>query len=278
MKIQDIRHEVSQAYAKAISQAASNEGGGCCASTCCGPKRKRTTDILGAGYGAESEPYTEAHATSFGCGNPLAFAGVKPGQTVLDLGSGAGLDLLLASDATGPTGLVIGVDMTDEMLAVAAQNIQRAGKSNIELRKGVIEELPVADASVDWVISNCVINLSPDKPAVFREISRVLKSGGRFSISDIVAQDLPTWVRENAHAYAACIAGAISEQAYLGGLKAAGFTTAVAQERLVYSAAQMQAILGDGLSDLVLPHATPTVLAELEGKIWSARFAGEKTA
>jgi SAM-dependent methyltransferase len=229
-----------------------------------------------AGYGPERELYKDAASTSFGCGAPLAFAGVQPGQTVLDLGSGAGFDLLIASDIVGPSGLVLGVDMTDEMLATASANVKNSGKANIDLRRGIIEELPVADSSVDWVISNCVINLSPDKPAVFREIFRVLKPGGRFSISDIVAQNIPDDVRESAQAYAACVAGALSETQYLDGLKEAGFIQTDVVERLIYTAEQMRAMLGG-----ILPETAPAgvgrdVLDELAGNVWSAKFTGTK--
>jgi ubiquinone/menaquinone biosynthesis C-methylase UbiE len=229
-----------------------------------------------AGYGPERELYKDAASTSFGCGVPLAFAGVLPGQTVLDLGSGAGFDLLIASDIVGPKGLVIGVDMTDEMLATASANVKSAGKANIDLRRGYIEELPVADFSVDWVISNCVINLSPDKLAVFREIFRVLKPGGHFSISDIVAQNLPADVLESARAYAACVAGALSEAQYLKGLKDAGFIQADVEERLIYTAEQMRAMLGNVLSETAPSGVERDVLDELTGNVWSAKFTGTK--
>jgi len=170
---------------------------------------------------------------SFGCGNPLAFADVQPGQIVLDLGSGAGHDLLFAAEAVGPQGRVIGVDMTDAMLAAAREHTR--GHGNIEVRKGIIEELPVEDASVDWVISNCVINLSPDKPRVFAEIRRVLRPGGRFSISDIVARGLPDWLRTSGAAYSACVAGAIAEDEYVAGLAAAGLEEIEVAERHPYS-------------------------------------------
>ncbi|MFO7595677.1 MAG: arsenite methyltransferase [Desulfocurvibacter africanus] len=278
MSERDVREDVSRAYADALRRSKAGTGGGCCGgSGCCGSAGSFGTLAVAAGYGEEREAYRDAAASSFGCGNPLAFSGVQPGQTVLDLGSGAGFDLLVASDKVGPQGTVIGIDMTDDMLATARENAKRAGKTNIDLRKGYIEALPVESGTVDWVISNCVINLSPDKPAVFREIARVLKPGGRFSISDIVAQDLPEWLRESARAYAACVAGAISEQEYLRGLGAAGLSGVEVAERLVYSAEQMRALVGDGLSDLVLPAGAAISFEELEGKIWSAKFIGGKT-
>ena len=177
-----------------------------------------------AGYDAATlaDIPTDISDSSFGCGNPLAFAGVKPGETVLDLGSGAGLDLLMAASKVGPTGRVIGVDMTDTMIERARANASRYGYTNIDVRKGLIEALPVETSSVDWVISNCVINLSPEKDKVFAEIARVLKPGGRISISDIVVNDLPWWVLRSAALYMACVSGAISEPDYLDGLKQAG--------------------------------------------------------
>jgi len=162
---------------------------------------------------------------------------VRPGQTVLDLGSGAGHDLLFAADAVGPGGRVIGVDMTDAMLEAARRHT--AGHGNIELRKGIIETLPVDDASVDWVISNCVINLSPEKKRVFAEIRRVLRPGGRFSISDIVARGLPAWLKENDFAYHSCIAGAISEEEYVAGLRDAGLADVTVAERHPYTPGEL---------------------------------------
>lgn len=276
MKGNDVRREVSLAYGKAITTAKNANTCGCGASSgCCSGSGAPGQLASIAGYGPERELYKDAASTSFGCGAPLAFAGVRPGQTVLDLGSGAGFDLLIASDSVGPNGLVIGVDMTDEMLAAASANVKSAGKANIDLRRGFIEELPVEDSSVDWVISNCVINLSPDKPAVFREIFRVLKPGGRFSISDIVAQNLPADVLESARAYAACVAGALSETQYLEGLIGAGFSQANVEERLVYTAEQLRAMLGDPSAHAALRMA-PEVLDALAGNVWSAKFTGMK--
>ncbi len=158
-----------------------------------------------------------------GCGNPTALAGIRPNETVLDLGSGAGLDCLLAARDVGPAGRVIGVDMTPEMLARARANAARLGAGNVEFREGEIERLPVEDNSVDLVISNCVINLSPDKPQVFREIYRVLKPGGRMLVSDIVLNDrLPRLLLKSAAAYAACISGAAQKDDYLRAVEQAG--------------------------------------------------------
>jgi SAM-dependent methyltransferase len=251
------REMVSQAYTEALSRAKQGEGSCCSPPSCCGPAPAQTG------------------APSFGCGNPLALAEVRPGETVLDLGSGAGVDLLAAAEKVGPGGRVIGVDMTDAMIAAARETAARAGHENIEVRKGIIEELPVEDGSVDWVISNCVINLSPQKPRVFSEIARVLRPGGRFSIFDIVVGDLPAWIRESAAAYSACIAGAISEEEYVDGLKSAGLREIAVPERVRYTADQIPAMAkgdfdGFGMGAEELRDRA----AQVEGKIVSARFVG----
>ncbi|MBC8328508.1 MAG: arsenite methyltransferase [Planctomycetes bacterium] len=270
----DVRDQVSRAYATALK--ASEEGG-----SCCGSKKTVPAGMAAklAGYEAELDSVPEGAAkSSFGCGNPLAFAEVEEGQTVLDLGSGAGLDLLLARQKVGASGKVIGVDMTDEMIEAARRNVTEAGYDNVELRKGVIEALPVEDASVDLLISNCVINLSPDKPAVFREIARVLKPGGRVSVSDIVAEELPQWVREHAAAYSACIGGAISEQEYVAGLEAAGLTEVEVSERLVYDECQLQGVVGSDLDALGVPREQLEAgVAAVVGKVWSAKFQARKS-
>jgi arsenite methyltransferase len=270
MKADQVHETVKQAYTEALRKSEAKKSG------CCAPEPVGCCAEL-VDYGEARNKYDEAASSSFGCGNPIAFSQVERGQTVVDLGSGAGLDLLIASDAVGPEGVVIGIDMTDAMIAKAKETAARAGKQNIELRKGQIEALPLDDASVDWVISNCVINLSPDKPKVFREIARVLKSGGRFSISDIVVEDLPRVIRESAEAYSACIAGAISETEYRGGLQRAGLEDVQVKERLVYDAAQLRAMVGADLENLgVDPTLLDSALASVEGKVWSAKFSGRR--
>lgn len=269
MNKQDIHETVSQAYTEALRRSEQGTGG------CCGPKMSTSAGL--AGYGEEPAAFTEAAQSSFGCGNPLAFAQVTQGQTVVDLGSGAGLDLLIGAEKVGPTGRVIGIDMTDAMIEAARNNAKKAGYDNIELRKAKIEDLPIESGSVDWVISNCVINLSPDKPAVFKEIARVLKPGGRFSISDIVVEDLPAWIRQNAAAYAACVAGAISEEDYVGGLKAAGLHDIDVTERLIYDAEQIRGIIAGDLEPLGIdPALLEAGLESIEGKVWSAKFVGTR--
>ena len=265
MKTNSTHELVKDSYADMLKGA--QESSTCCTSS---PAARL------AGY-EEAEQHGEAAGASFGCGNPLAFAGVQPGDTVLDLGSGAGLDLLIAAEKTGASGRVIGIDMTDEMIEAARANAARAGCDNIEVRRGLIEDLPVEDASVDWVISNCVINLAPEKAPVFAEIARVLKPGGQFSISDIVVDTLPDWIRESAAAWSACVAGAISEQDYLAGLRAAGLEDVKVVDRMVYDAGQLRAILSEDIPGLDLDMSLiEDLLQEHAGAVWSAKFTGRK--
>ena len=181
------------------------------------------TKAAAIGYSAEDLAAAGTANLGLGCGNPLALAEIRPGMTVLDLGSGAGFDAFLAWRKVGPSGRVIGVDMTDDMLALARENARKLGAINVEFRKGSIEHLPVEDASVDLVISNCVVNLSPDKPAVFRELARVLKPGGQFALSDIVLlKPLPKEIAADLEAYVGCVAGASLLSDYLAMALAAG--------------------------------------------------------
>src|SRR3954464_2931566 len=221
----DVREQVRQRYALAAVQS-SNEG--CCGGSC------GATATVDESFGAVLYDATEvaglpveAVAASLGCGNPLTVAELAPGERVLDLGSGGGIDVLLSARRVGPTGYAYGVDMTDEMLELARANAARAGATNVEFRKGTIEELPFADGSVDVVISNCVVNLSTDKPAALAETFRVLTPGGRIGISDVVAaDDVSLAERARRGSYVGCIAGALSRSEYLEGLAAAGFTDA----------------------------------------------------
>ena len=190
------------------------------ASCCGGPAEEVARSI---GYSDEELALAGDANLGLGCGNPLALTQIMPGMTVLDLGSGAGFDAFLAWSRVGPTGRVIGVDMTDDMLALARENAEKRGATNVEFRKGFIEKLPVESNTVDYVISNCVINLSPDKPAVFREVARVLKTGGHFAVSDIVLlKPLPTEVARDISAYVGCISGASLLTEYLSTALASG--------------------------------------------------------
>jgi arsenite methyltransferase len=205
------------------------ESGGCC-STVSGASPVEVEEGFGAGLYSDDEQTqvpAEALAASLGCGNPLAVADLHAGETVLDLGSGGGIDVLLAARRVGPSGFVYGVDMTDEMLELARANAQKAGATNVDFVKGSIEDIPLPDASVDVIISNCVINLSVDKPAVIAEMFRLLRAGGRIGISDVVAEDdLNPEQRAERGSYVGCIAGALSRREYLDGLTAAGFVDA----------------------------------------------------
>lgn len=236
-----------------------------------------------AGYSiAERELIpNEVIETSFGCGNPVAFAEVQPGQTVLDLGCGGGLDLILASGKVGPTGKVIGVDMTDEMLTLARKNITRSGFTNIEVKKGEIEALPIDSESVDWVISNCVINLVPDKQIVFREIARTLKPGGQMLVSDIVAENLPVWVRRSGLLTIAGVGRAISETEYLSGLAKAGFEIYRIVAREYYDAVTMASIAIDALPSFLAnraftKHLLTRIAMPITKTLWSARIQASK--
>src|SRR6476661_5434519 len=206
------------------------ESDGCCTTGSCGPASAQVDDSFGAGlYGADEqgELPPEALAASLGCGNPLAVAELRPGERVLDLGSGGGIDVLLSARRVGETGIAYGVDMTDEMLTLARANAAKAGATNVEFLKGTIEDVPLPDGAVDVVISNCVINLSVDKPAVLAEMFRVLTPGGRIGVSDVVAEDhLSADDRAERGSYVGCIAGALSRSEYLDGLAAVGFADA----------------------------------------------------
>src|SRR4051812_46162427 len=211
----DIQQAVREKYgtiATSVTKASTNSG-------CCGPT------FCGCGDPITSNLYSDAETTglpadavtaSLGCGNPTALITLQPGQTVLDLGSGGGIDVLLSAKRVGPTGKVYGLDMTDEMLALARENQRKAGATNVEFLKGTIEAIPLPASSVDVIISNCVINLSSDKDAVLREASRVLKPGGRFAVSDVVVRgDVPADIRRNVELWVGCIAGALRDTEYV---------------------------------------------------------------
>ena len=239
LKKEEIHKGVSEFYAGLV-----REGGSDCCPSCCAPEAGTSCCGPEAGTGiAESVGYTkqdleaipvEATGSSFGCGNPLAFAEVRAGESVLDLGSGGGIDCFIAADRVGRAGKVIGLDMTEEMIDKARKTAAQNGYDNVEFRFGKIEDMPVETASVDWVISNCVINLSPEKKEVFAETFRVLRPGGRFLISDVVAEDLPEAMREDISAWASCVAGAVTEGEYLGMIRGAGFEQVEIVDRLDY--------------------------------------------
>ena len=223
----DVREQVRERYAEAAVNLSAGCGCGCdCESIgCCG---EEATTLFGQGlYGAEERAGLPENAVvaSLGCGNPLALVELHEGETVLDLGSGGGIDVLLSGKRVGPTGTVYGLDMTDEMLTLARENAARAGANNVHFLKGLIEEIPLDTASVDVVISNCVVNLSPEKDRVLAEIARVLRPGGRIGISDVVAEDRLTPAdRAERGSHVGCVAGALSESEYRDGLEAVGLT------------------------------------------------------
>ncbi len=220
---EEIREKVRQRYARAITAKTGCGGGSCCGGSGAG---KATAAITGNLYTADDVAglSPELVEASFGCGNPTALTPLYAGEVVLDLGSGAGLDVILSARRVGPGGKAYGLDMTDEMLATANANKAKLGVANVEFLKGHIEQIPLPDNSVDVVISNCVINLSVDKDAVFREIHRVLKPGGRMAVSDVVTlKPLPEWLRQNLAVWTGCIAGALSVDEFKAKLRTAGF-------------------------------------------------------
>ncbi|HEY6584880.1 MAG TPA: arsenite methyltransferase [Gaiellaceae bacterium] len=223
----ELRDEVRRRYAESARAVVDGSGGcGCGSGSCCADAETNSEPFGQALYDAEQRGELPEAATlaSLGCGNPTAVADLHEGETVLDLGSGGGIDVILSAKRVGPTGIAYGLDMTDEMLALAQQNAREAGIQNVHFLKGVIEQIPLPAASVDVVISNCVINLSTDKPAVLTEMARVLKSGGRIGISDVVAEDsVSLEERAERGSYVGCIAGALSKGEYESGLEAAGF-------------------------------------------------------
>ena len=235
--VEEVREQVRTRYAAAAQAVEHGPGcgcgdSGCCSDGSCCPAEALDQDqsVFGSGLYASverAELPEEALFASLGCGNPVAVADLHPGERVLDLGSGGGIDVLLSARRVGPAGFAYGVDMTEEMLALARANAAKAGAGNVQFLQGTIEDLPLPDASVDVVISNCVINLSADKPAVMAEMFRVLVAGGRIGISDVVAEDqLSVADRAVRGSFAGCIAGALSRQEYLDGLVAAGFVDA----------------------------------------------------
>lgn len=239
---EDVRKLVERQYGEVALRVLDGQSGGCCGSTtdegstCCGESRPEGTCCGNADDPITSNLYSETEAAqipesailaSLGCGNPTALAQLQEGEVVLDLGSGGGIDVLLSAKRVGPTGFAYGLDMTDPMLELAERNRMDAGAENVAFLKGHIESIPLPDAHVDVIISNCVINLSADKDAVFRETFRVLKPGGRLAISDVIVEgDLPEAVRKDMELYVGCVAGALERADYLAKLQAAGFAGA----------------------------------------------------
>ena len=262
----EIKEIVKEKYGQAALRAVQGQGNACCgASACCGPESwdPITADL----YDEQQKAGIPAKAilASLGCGNPPALAQLKPGEIVLDLGSGGGLDVLLSAKRVGPAGKAYGLDMTDEMLALARENQRKAGVENVEFLKGEIESIPLPDNSVDVIISNCVINLSADKDRVLGEAFRVLKPGGRFAVSDVVVRgEVPAEVRRNMELWVGCIAGALRDYDYVAKLARAGFDGIDIEPTRIYTIDDARQFLtGEGLdADAIAPL--------VEGKFMSA--------
>lgn len=266
----NLRETVRQRYAQAAATAE------CCEPSCCSGTTAQAVDIKGGSYeAAELSDLPRGAATaSLGCGNPTAVADLAQGEKVLDLGSGGGIDVLLAARRVGPDGFVYGLDMTDEMLALAESNRQKAGAENVKFLRGHIEDIPLPDASVDVIISNCVINLSGDKDRVFREAFRVLKPGGRFAVSDVVTEgDLPEAVRRDMESYVGCVAGALDKEDYLARLAAAGFVDASIEATRRYTFSD----LGESCcSSQAVDALSPEERERLDGRVQSGFIRATK--
>lgn len=266
MSTTQIRDAVREKYGE-IARSAGAKG-------CCGPDTRGCGDPVTSNLYSDAETDglpSEAVAVSLGCGNPTALIELKPGETVLDLGSGGGIDVLLSAKRVGPTGKVYGLDMTDEMLALARENQRKAGATNVQFLKGTIESLPLPDNSVDVIISNCVINLSVDKDAVLREAFRVLKPGGRFAVSDIVVRgEVPPEIRRSLELWVGCVAGALRDDEYVSKLQAAGFTEAAIEPWRVYRVDDARALLAEAGLDV------DRIAPDVGGKVASAFIRARK--
>jgi SAM-dependent methyltransferase len=274
----DIASVVRERYGRAALRVTSGEAATCCGPTCCGGSAAEA-------FGADVDPITSnlygdeetaglphgAVLASLGCGNPTALATLEPGETVLDLGSGGGIDVLLSAKRVGPAGMAYGLDMTDEMLALARDNAARAGATNVQFLKGEIEAIPLPDASVDVIISNCVINLSGDKRRVLAEAFRVLKPGGRFTVSDVVVRGgIPDAVKQSLELWVGCIAGALQEDEFLSILHDVGFIDSSIEPTRVYDLDDAKGFLASAGLD------ADAVAHEVSGRILSAFVRARK--
>jgi arsenite methyltransferase len=267
--VTQVQEEVKQRYGSAARLVAE----GAQRASCCGPDLRCCDPITTNLYSSEEKGLIPEKAVlaSLGCGNPTALIELKPGEVVLDLGSGGGIDVLLSAKRVGPTGKAYGLDMTDEMLALARANQQQAGVENVEFLNGEIENIPLPDASVDVVISNCVINLSADKDRVLREAFRVLKPGGRFAVSDVVIRgEVPEAVRQSMMLWVGCVAGALEEQNYRARLIGAGFTQVELEPTRVYAVEDARHFLTEAGIDV------DAMAEQVEGKIASVFIRGTK--
>ena len=266
-QVQDAVREKYGAIASAVRKASSSSG--CCGPTACGCGDPITSNLYSDAE--KSGLPADAVAASLGCGNPTAVLDLHAGEIVLDLGSGGGIDVLLSAKRVGPTGKAYGLDMTDEMLALARENQRKAGATNVEFLKGTIESIPLPDNSVDVIISNCVINLSTDKDAVLREAFRVLKPGGRFAVSDVVVRgDVPSDIRRSVELWVGCIAGALEEQEYASKLRAAGFADVEVEPWRIYQVDEARTFLTDQGIDV------DRLARQVDGKFASAFVRARK--
>ncbi|MGE5485311.1 MAG: arsenite methyltransferase [Ignavibacteriales bacterium] len=271
---ENIRETVRKKYAQAITRKSSCCGDASTGGCCCGPSAEADRLITGDLYQPDATADLPADIinASFGCGNPTALAELHDGEVVLDLGSGAGLDVLLSARRVGPSGKAYGLDMTDEMLAEARSNLEKTGLKNVEFLKGHIEDIPLPAESVDVIISNCVINLSADKDLVLKEAYRVLKPGGRFAVSDIVlTRPLPPRVQQDLMAWTGCVAGALLEREYREKLAAAGFTGISVEITRQYD-------LTSPLAKELLPSLSAAEIEQVNGSIVSAFVRARKPA
>jgi arsenite methyltransferase len=260
MSVTNVQDAVREKYAEI---ARSVGQGGCCGPGSCGCGDPITSNLYPDAETANLP--AAAVAASLGCGNPTALIELQPGQTVLDLGSGGGIDVLISARRVGPTGKVYGLDMTDEMLALARENQRKAGVTNVEFLKGTIEAIPLPDQSVDVIISNCVINLSVDKDAVLREAFRVLKPGGRFAVSDVVIRgEVPAEVRRSMELWVGCVAGALRDDEYASKLEAAGFEAVDVEPWRVYQLEDARGFLAESGIDV------DRLAPQVDGKVASA--------
>lgn len=268
-----VKEVVQEKYGEAARRVAAGEARSCCgASACCGTDVDPITKDLYDESQKSMLPDMAVKA-SLGCGNPTALAELKPGETVLDLGSGGGIDVLLSARRVGPTGKAYGLDMTEDMLALARENQRKAGVENVEFLKGEIENIPLPDNSVDVIISNCVINLSADKDRVLREAFRVLKPGGRFAVSDVVVRgSVPNEIRKNLLLWVGCIAGALNDYDYVAKLARAGFDSIDIEPTRVYNIDDARAFLSTKGVDV------DAIASEVEGKFISAFVRATKPA
>jgi arsenite methyltransferase len=273
----NLKETVRNRYGEAALRVSAGEDKGSCCGTsaCCGTTNEAWDPITSDLYDEKQKAGLpiEAVLASLGCGNPTALAELKPGETVLDLGSGGGIDVLLSARRVGPAGMAYGLDMTDAMLSLANSNKAKAGVDNVKFLKGEIEDIPLPDNSVDVIISNCVINLSGEKSKVLAEAFRVLKPGGRFAVSDVVVRgDVPQAVRDNMELWLGCVAGALEEQEFLELLRSAGFENPSIEPTRIYKAADAAAFLSGTTLD------ADGLASEIDGKFMGAFVRATKPA